>query len=204
MHVMDGTAFIKGMGLSGGLIIALGAQNTFVLRQGLQRQYVLTCVLICILCDALLIAIGVAGMGTLIAANPSLLTAAKWIGAAFLTGYGARAAYAAWRPATLATSDLHTPPSHAAIIATAFAFSLLNPHVYLDTVVLLGSMGGQEPGHGRTLFAAGAMLASAIWFVSLGLGARFAAPLFAKTSAWRVLDGSIALIMWALAVSLFW
>jgi L-lysine exporter family protein LysE/ArgO len=201
---MDTTAFIKGMGLSGGLIIALGAQNTFVLRQGLQRQYVLTCVLICIVCDALLIALGVAGMGTLIAENPSWLTAAKWTGAVFLAGYGARAAYAVWRPAALAATDLRAPPSHGAIIAAALGFSLLNPHVYLDTVVLLGSIGAQEAGHGRLLFAAGAMLASAIWFVSLGTGARYAAPLFAKTTAWQVLDGSIALVMWALAISLFW
>ncbi len=201
---MDGTAFVKGMGLSGGLIIALGAQNTFVLRLGLQRQYVLTCIPICILCDALLIAAGVAGMGALFAKHPSWLLAAKWIGMTFLAGYGLRAAYAAWRPAAQAASNLRAAPTHAAIIATAFAFSLLNPHVYLDTVVLLGSIGAQETGDDRLLFALGAMLSSAFWFVGLGMGARFAAPLFAKPMAWRVLDSCIALLMWAIAVSLFW
>lgn len=201
---MDGTAFIKGMGLSGGLIIALGAQNTFVLRQGLQRQYVLTCILICILCDSLLIAVGVAGMGRMIAGDPALLMAAKWLGALFLAGYGLRAAWAARRPQTFATSSSIALPTHGAIIATAFAFSLLNPHVYLDTVVLLGSIGGQEIGNARLLFAAGAMLASTLWFVGLGLGARYAAPLFARPGAWQILDGSIALVMWAIAASLFW
>lgn len=201
---MDSTAFIKGMGLSGGLIIALGAQNTFVLRQGLQRQYVLTCILICILCDGMLIAAGVAGMGSMIADNAALLMAAKWLGALFLVGYGLRAAWTARRPQVLATVPAVALPTHRAIIATAFAFSLLNPHVYLDTVVLLGSIGGQEIGNGRLMFAAGAMLASAVWFVTLGLGARFAAPLFARPRAWQVLDGSIALVMCAIAASLFW
>lgn len=201
---MDGTAFIKGMGLSGGLIIALGAQNTFVLRQGLQRQYVLTCIFICILCDCLLIAAGVAGMGSLVAGNPVLLTAAKWIGALFLIVYGLRAARAAMRPQALSAKEAATPPTHAAVIATAFAFSLLNPHVYLDTVLLLGSIGGQETGNRRLLFAAGAMLASVLWFLSLGLGARYTAPVFSRPRAWQVLDGSIALVMWTLAALLFW
>ena len=200
---MESAAFIKGMGLGGGLIIAIGAQNAFILRQGLQRQYVLTSVLICGLCDAMLIAFGVAGVGALIANNPSLFAFSKWGGAAFLVCYGIRSAMAAWKPSALSTAAAPiAPPRHAAVIASALAFSLLNPHAYLDTVVLLGSIGGQEIGVGRILFAAGAMLASSLWFFSLGFGARFAAPLFAKPIAWRVLDGIIALVMWAIAASL--
>jgi len=200
---MESAAFIKGMGLGGGLIIAIGAQNAFVLRQGLQRQYVLTSALICSLCDAMLIAFGVAGVGALIADNPSLFAFSKWGGAAFLFWYGIRSALAAWKPAALTTASKPVaPPRHAAVIASALAFSLLNPHAYLDTVVLLGSVGGQEIGIGRVLFAAGAMLASLLWFLGLGFGARFAAPVFAKPISWRVLDGVIAVVMWAIATSL--
>lgn len=200
---METAAFIKGMGLGGGLIIAIGAQNAFILRQGLQRQYVLTSVLICGLCDALLIALGVAGVGTLIANNSALFAFSKWGGAAFLCWCGIRSAKAAIKPTGLmATTAPLAPPRYAAVIASALAFSLLNPHAYLDTVVLLGSVGGQEIGIGRVLFAAGAMLASLLWFLSLGFGARFAAPMFAKPNAWRILDGVIAVVMWSIAASL--
>ncbi|QRX84326.1 LysE/ArgO family amino acid transporter [Glaciimonas sp. PAMC28666] len=200
---METAAFLKGLGLGGGLIIAIGAQNAFILRQGLQRQYVLTSVLICGLCDSLLIALGVAGVGTLIANNPALFAFSKWGGAAFLCWCGIRSAIAAMKPAGLLTTTAPlAPPRYAAVIASALAFSLLNPHAYLDTVVLLGSVGGQEIGIGRVLFAAGAMLASLLWFLSLGLGARFAAPMFAKPNAWRILDGVIALVMWSIAASL--
>ena len=181
---MESAAFIKGLGLGGGLIIAIGAQNAFILRQGLQRQYVLTSVLICGLCDALLIALGVAGVGALIAENPALFAFSKWGGAAFLTWCGIRSAMAAWKPGALMTTTAPLAPQrYAAVIASALAFSLLNPHALLDTVVLLGSVGGQEIGMGRVLFAAGAILASSLWFISLGFGARFAAPLFAKPVA---------------------
>lgn len=200
---MEITAFIKGMGIGGSLIMAIGAQNAFVLRQGLQRQYVLTSALVCIICDVLLIALGAAGVGALIAGDPDLYAYAKWGGAAFLIWYGLRSARAAWRPVGL-TVDAKplAPPRHAAVITSALAFSLLNPHAYLDTVVLLGSIGGQEIGIGRVLFAAGAMLASFLWFMCLGFGARYAAPLFSKPNAWRVLDGVIALVMFAIAASL--
>lgn len=199
---MDNAAFIKGLGLGAGLIVAIGAQNAFLLRQGLQRQYVLTCVMICSACDMLLIAAGVAGMGALIAGSPTLLTLARWGGALFLVAYGLRSALSAWKPGTLAADTAKAPQSHAAVIATALAFSLLNPHVYLDTVVLLGSIGGQEAGTARLLFAAGAMSASLLWFVSLGFGARYIAPVFARPLAWRVLDSLMAVVMLALAASL--
>lgn len=194
-------AFLKGLGIGASLIIAIGAQNAFVLRQGLLRQYVFTCALICTLCDMVLIYCGVAGMGLLISSNPQLLTVAKWGGAAFLFAYGARSAWAAFKSGGMAVNG-QALPSHAAIVVSAFSFSLLNPHVYLDTVVLLGAVGGQQVGAARTAFTVGAMTASTLWFFSLGYGARLLAPLFARPLAWRVLDGLIALVMWAIAASL--
>ena len=193
--------FIKGMGIGASLIIAIGAQNAFVLKQGLLRQHVLTCVLICTLCDIVLISAGIAGMGTLISSSPNLLWVAKLGGAAFLLFYGLRSARAAFTTQTMQVVDQNVT-SHAAIIAMAFSFSLLNPHVYLDTVVLLGAIGGQQVGNARFAFALGAISASIIWFFSLGFGARLLQPLFAKPIAWRILDGLIAAVMWLLAASL--
>ena len=138
--------------------IAIGAQNAFVLRQGLQQQYVLTSALICTLCDMVLIVTGVAGMGALITASPAMLTAAKWGGALFLGWYGARSAWGALSTGALAVDRNASLPSHTAVAVSARSFSLLNPHVYLDTVVLLGAVGGQEVGVGRSAFTVGAML----------------------------------------------
>ncbi|MES2741199.1 MAG: LysE family transporter [Pseudomonadota bacterium] len=199
---MDGVVFLKGLGLGGGLIVAIGSQNAFLLKQGLRRQCVLMCACICILCDVALIALGVAGMGSLIAGWPGLLLLMKLGGALFLFWYGLRAARAAWRPAALTLTADSVPVSRMAIAGMALAFSLLNPHVYLDTVVLLGAIGGQQPPGTRAQFAAGAMLASVLWFLSLGYGARLLAPVFARPMAWRVLDGFIALVMWSIALSL--
>jgi L-lysine exporter family protein LysE/ArgO len=183
------------------LIVAIGAQNAFVLRQGLMRRFVFTCAFICTACDAVLIAAGVSGMGQLIAAHPTLLGIAKWGGALFLFVYGLRSAWAATKQSGLVVAA-DVAPSHAAVIASAFGFSLLNPHVYLDTVILLGAVGGQQAADGRLAFALGAMSASAVWFFGLGYGARLLAPLFARPVAWRVLDGLIAVVMWAIAYSL--
>lgn len=194
-------AFLKGLGIGASLIVAIGAQNAFVLRQGLLRQYVLTCALICTLCDMVLIYCGVAGMGLLISSSPELLAVAKWGGAVFLLAYGMRSAWAAFGSGGLAVAG-ETSPSHAAIVVSALSFSLLNPHVYLDTVVLLGAVGGQQAGAARTAFTGGAMTASTLWFFSLGYGARLLAPLFARPMAWCVLDGLIALVMWVIAASL--
>jgi len=130
-----------------------------------------------------------------------LLVAAKWGGAIFLCVYGARWAWAAFNSGGLAVSESATR-SHAAIVLSAFSFSLLNPHVYLDTVVLLGAVGGQQQGIARTAFTLGAMTASTLWFFGLGYGARLLAPVFARPVAWRVLDGVIALVMWVIALSL--
>ena len=200
---MEVTAFLKGMGLGGGLIVAIGSQNAYLLRQALKREYVLTCIAICIICDVMLIGAGVAGMGKLIVEAPSLLFWIKVAGAGFLFWYGVRAARSALHPVGMATGSEKTATSRHAVIAAMLAFSLLNPHVYLDTVVLLGSIGGQQPGDGRLYFAMGAMLASVIWFCSLGFGARFLIPVFSRPRAWQILDGVIAVVMWVLAVTLF-
>jgi L-lysine exporter family protein LysE/ArgO len=200
---MEAAALLKGLGLGGSLIVAIGSQNAYLLRQALKREFVLSCVAICVACDALLIAAGVAGMGKLITDAPALLLWLKIAGAAFLFVYGVRAARAACRPATLDTSASPVSSDRGTVIAAMLAFSLLNPHVYLDTVILLGSIGGQQPGNGRPYFAIGAMLASALWFSGLGFGARYLAPLFARPRAWQILDGVIAIVMWAIAASLF-
>lgn len=200
---MEVTAFLKGMGLGGGLIVAIGSQNAYLLRQALKGQYVLTCIAICIACDAVLIAAGVAGMGQLIIERPGLLIWIKICGAGFLLWYGVRAARSALNPVAMNATDDKAGASRAAVISAMLAFSLLNPHVYLDTVVLLGSIGGQQGGDGPVYFALGAMLASVIWFCSLGFGARFLIPVFSRPRAWQILDGVIAIVMWVLAASLF-
>jgi len=200
---MEVTAFLKGMGLGGSLIVAIGSQNAYLLKQALKREFVLTCIAICIICDVVLIGMGVAGMGKLIVEAPALLFWIKIAGAGFLFWYGLRAARSALNPGVLNAGDNNPAGDRGAVIAAMLAFSLLNPHVYLDTVVLLGSIGGQQPGNGRLYFALGAMLASFVWFSSLGLGARYLTPIFAKPRAWQILDGVIAVVMWALAISLF-
>ncbi|MDP3544694.1 MAG: LysE/ArgO family amino acid transporter, partial [Phreatobacter sp.] len=178
-----------------------GAQNAFVLRQGLMRRHVLLVTTICAVSDALLILAGVAGFGTLVARSPLLLTIATLGGAAFLFAYGLMAARRALNP-----SRLTAAPSEEAglvrVISATLAFTFLNPHVYLDTVVLVGSLSARFEGSARIAFAAGAMAASAIWFYGLGFGARLLAPIFARPAAWRVLDALIACVMVAIALSL--
>ncbi len=191
----------EGFALGLSLIIAIGAQNAFVLRQGLVRQHVLAIVTVCALADALLIALGVAGLGTLVRSSPTLLTAVTIGGALFLLWYGALALKRALRPANLTASD-RAAPSLRAALAMTLAFTFLNPHVYLDTVVLFGGLSARYGEAERVAFAAGGMIASVVWFFGLGYGARFLAPIFAKPMAWRILDASIAFVMAALAVSL--
>jgi L-lysine exporter family protein LysE/ArgO len=197
-------AALSGLGLGLSLIIAIGAQNAFVLRQGLRREHVLLVVAICALSDLTLIALGVGGAGLLFTAVPVLVEVVRWVGAAFLLLYGIFAARRAWRPARLTASDeggTLTRPSTFAVAATCLALTWLNPHVYLDTVVLLGSVASTH-GEWRWAFGAGAGLGSILWFSALGFGARLLAPLFARPLAWRVLDALIAVVMLALAVML--
>jgi len=195
-------AYFQGFGLGAGLIIAIGAQNAHVLRTGLLRQHVGLTVAVCIVIDVLLISLGVAGMGAVIEHSPVLLSAARWGGALFLAVYGLRA----WRQA-LSNGSLRIEAdglrrSALQALTTVLAMSLLNPHLYLDTVVLLGSVGGQQPPGERGWFAAGAATASTLWFCALGFGARLLTPLFARPVAWRVLDGVVGAVMAALAATL--
>jgi L-lysine exporter family protein LysE/ArgO len=192
-------AYLQGLGLGAGLIIAIGAQNAHVLRMGLRRQHIAITVGVCILCDVVLIAAGVAGMGAMIGRNPALLALVRWGGAGFLAWYGVRAWRAAWKGGALAVDGGLAALDPRQALGMALALSLLNPHVYLDTVVLLGSIGGQQAGPGKLWFAAGAMSASVAWFLSLGFGARVLSPLFSRPQAWRALDGMIGAVMLVLA-----
>jgi L-lysine exporter family protein LysE/ArgO len=194
-------AFAKGFAMSAALIIAIGAQNAFVLRQGIKREHVLAVVLVCAVSDALLITLGIAGLGALVQRSPVMLEVARWGGALFLIGYGLLAARRAFAAHTLTVRD-EPPLSLRAAIATCLAFTYLNPHCWLDTVVLLGAVASQQPADERAWFGTGAASASFAWFFALGYGARLLAPLFARPVAWRVLDALIALVMWTLAAAL--
>ena len=182
------------------LIAAIGAQNAFVLRQGVRREHVLPVVALCAVSDIVLISAGIAGVGALISAHPSALNIAKFGGALFLLGYGLLAARRVWRPSSLIPSE-RTPARLAEVLVTCAALTFLNPHVYLDTVVLLGALANEHKDE-KWLFGVGAVTASAVWFVSLGLGAQRLAGLFANPLTWRILDGLIAVMMITLGVSL--
>jgi L-lysine exporter family protein LysE/ArgO len=195
------SAGLSGFLLGAGLIVAIGAQNAFVLRQGLKREHVLAVALACALSDALLIAAGVGGLGAAVASAPNFLRAVALGGALFLFAYGALAFRRAWRPAAL-RPDGQDASSLKAALAACLAFTFLNPHVYLDTVVLVGSLSAVHEGGARLAFGFGAASASVAWFFSLGYGARRLAPLFERPTAWRVLDVGIGVVMWGLAASL--
>lgn len=191
-------------GLASGLslIVAIGAQNAFVLRQGLQRSHVALVIAVCAVSDLVLILLGVAGVGVVIEQAPAVLEAVRWAGAAFLAAYGAFAAWRAIRGQALGQLGTGQAVSWVAVLGTGLAFTWLNPHVYLDTVLLLGSLASTHGPDGRWWFAAGAGLASIAWFTALGVGARFLAPVFRRRSAWRVLDAVIAAVMVTMAISL--
>ena len=193
---------LQGFGLGAGPIIAIGAQNAFVLRQGLMRRHVFIAAGVCAACDVALILLGVGGLGTLISEVRVLAEVARWGGAAFLFFYGALSFRSSSSPGRLeATGDAPSGDLWAAAL-TALALSLLNPHVYLDTVVLVGSVGGQHPAEERTAFALGASAASVAWFFGLAYGAAWLAPLFRRPVAWRLLDTLVGCVMWAIAASL--
>ena len=194
--------FVQGLTLSLGLIVAIGAQNAFVLRQGLRREHVGSVVLFCAIADAVLITAGVLGMAQALGERPNLARALALAGAAFLAVYGWRALRRARLPSELRASEGGTGLSLTAAVSQAAAFTLLNPHVYLDTVLLVGSIGAQQPTGLRVCFVAGACTASLLWFGLLGFGARWLAPWFAKPKAWQLLDGLIGLTMFALSALL--
>ncbi|OXC72957.1 LysE/ArgO family amino acid transporter [Caballeronia sordidicola] len=199
---MTTAVFLSGAGLGASLIIAIGAQNAFVLRQGLKRRHVGWVVFICALIDVLLIGLGIGGMGALIARAPVLLGVIRWAGAVFLFLYGLRAFHAAWKGPGHLSAESGESQTALSAVTTVLALSLLNPHVYLDTVVLLGGIGARYGWPGNAWFAAGAMCSSIIWFTALGFGARLLQPLFEKDVSWRVLDVIVGIVMWWIAVAL--
>ena len=189
---------LAGFATSLTLIVAIGAQNAFVLRQGLRREHVLPVVLTCALSDALLISSGIAGLGALLTRSQSALDIAKYAGAAFLYLYAVFAARRAFNPGSISPAD-HAPAALRSVVLTCLGFTYLNPHVYLDTVVLLGSLANQRGTDGRWLYGLGAVTASFTWFFSLGFFSRKLSPIFARPRAWQVLDSAIAVLMAALA-----
>jgi L-lysine exporter family protein LysE/ArgO len=199
---MFGSAFTTGFALSATLIIAIGAQNAFVLRQGIRKEHVAPIVAFCAIADLLLIGVGVAGLAGLLGDSPNLVALLTIAGSAFLVWYGIRALRRALLPQTLRAASGNEPMSLANAMAQAAGFTLLNPHVYLDTVLLMGSIGTRQPPDMRIWFVGGAACASGVWFTTLGFGARLLAPIFAKPRAWQVLDTLVGLTMLFLAVVL--
>ena len=193
-------AFLPGFFTGLSLIIAIGAQNAFVIRQGLTRRHVFAVVAICTIIDASLIALGIGGLGAAISGLPWLLEVIRWFGVAYLTWFGIKSAISATKSQTLDPSGVESK-SVGKVIATVVTLSLLNPHVYLDTVIFVGGVGNTF-GENRWSFAFGAMLASLIWFTSIGYGAKAASRFMSKPIFWKVLDAVIAVIMFSLAVTL--
>lgn len=193
------TTTIAGMLTGLALIIAIGAQNAFVMRQGLRREHLLPVVLICIAADAGLILLGTAGVGVVVSAHPGLVEVVTWLGAAYLVGYGLLALRRATRPEGLSVAA--APTSRGSVVLTTLALTFLNPHVYLDTVLMLGSIANGF-GEQRWAFAGGAVVGSIVWFTGLGLGAHTLAAPLGRPRTWRVLDGVIGATMIGLAVRL--
>jgi L-lysine exporter family protein LysE/ArgO len=194
------TPALAGLGFGLSLIVAIGAQNAFVLRQGLRREHVGGVVAICVASDAVLIAVGVAGLGSLVVSRPALLESVRVGGALFLLAYAALTLRRAFRPAALEAGG-DGGANRAAVLMTCLALTWLNPHVFLDTVLLLGSIAGTQQD-GRWWFAVGAIVGSTLWFSALGYGARLLRPVFSHVTAWRVLDVLIATTMTVIAISL--
>lgn len=217
---------LAGLGLGFSLIVAIGAQNLFVLRQGLRREHVFAVAAICAISDAALIVLGVSGIGFVLQAVPWLVDVVRWAGAVFLVTYGVLAARRAWRPSgeALRTAEAAGPDAGAEkpdasaatatvgattiartrllpVLLTCLALTWLNPHVYLDTVFLLGTVANTH-GEDRWLFAAGAVTASFVWFFGLAFGARLLGRWLSTPRAWRILDAVIAVVMIGLGVSL--
>lgn len=191
---------LSGFATTMALIAAIGAQNAFVLRQGIRGEHVLPVVAVCTVSDLLLITAGIAGFGALVAAHPDIVTLTTLGGAAFLIGYGLLAVRRAAKPGTLTPADA-APARLTAVLATCLALTFLNPHVYLDTVILLGAL-ANEHRESKWLFGIGAVTASAVWFAALGFGAKRLGHLFASPRAWRILDAAIAVTMIGLGISL--
>ena len=202
MRAVSASAFVTGFALAASVLVAIGPQNAFVLRQGLRREHVLAVVSACSLFDLVLMAAGIAGLGAMVRSRPAL---GAWLGAggvAFLLAYGALALRRAMRPQRLRAADDGRALRPREALLQSAAFTFLNPHVYLDTVLLIGSVGAQQPAGSAPSYLAGSASAAALWFFGLGFGARLLAPAFAHALAWRALDALIALTMFALAFAL--
>ncbi len=195
------TAFLNGLTVGFSLILAIGSQNAYVLRQGLRNEHVLAICLVCALSDAILISFGVAGFQTIVLQEPWLIPTAKYLGTGFLILYGTRCFMSAWRGETALQLASYTPRAMVAAVGTSMALTWLNPHVYLDTLFLIGSISTNFPGM-EVEFAAGSITASFSLFFLLGYGSRFLRPLLVSAKAWRVLDFLIGTTMWALALTL--
>lgn len=195
-------SFMRGLSVCGGLIIGIGAQNAFVLKQGASRNYVFVTAMICILIDALLITLGVNGFGLALSANTILMPIVKWGGILFLCFYACLALKAMMDNEGLVLNDNDRSRNLTIVVLGLLSVSLLNPHVYLDTMVLIGSIGAQHQGQERLFFTLGAVMASCVWFFALAYGSQKCARFFAKPIVWKILNGLIALMMFAIAASL--
>jgi L-lysine exporter family protein LysE/ArgO len=202
--VPSSSAYVTGLVLGASLIIAIGAQNAFVLRQGLLRVHVALVVIVCILVDVVLTTLGVDGLSASLGRNPLATAGLAVAGACFLGWYGFGAARRACSRQSLSAAPAGGTRSAGGVLLQTLAVSLLNPHVYLDTVLLIGSVGVQQPASLRPAFLAGVWTASFGWFASLGFGSRLLAPIFARPIAWRLLDALVAVVMWGIALTLLW
>lgn len=198
-----GNSYWQGVSMGAGLIIAIGAQNAFVLTQSIRRNHALAVAATCALIDIVLIFTGVWGIGALVARNAVLKAIAALGGAAFLFWFGARSLAAVFQCQALAANSQNaTATSFGPTFVATLAVSLLNPHVYLDTVVMLGAISGNYPGNGRHFFGAGAATASVLWFFSLYIAGKRLAPVFKNPKAWQYLNGFVCLLVWWIAVTL--
>ncbi|RMM60815.1 Arginine exporter protein ArgO [Pseudomonas syringae pv. atrofaciens] len=193
-------SYLNGLLIAAGLIMAIGTQNAFVLAQGLRREHHVAVAMLCIVCDAILVAAGVFGLANVLAQNPALLAVARWGGVIFLSWYGLQALRRACSRQSLEHSAAVGRKSLRTVLLSALAVTLLNPHVYLDTVLLIGSLGAQQGVPGA--YVAGAASASLLWFSSLALGAAWLAPWLARPATWRMLDLMIAVMMFSVAFQL--
>jgi L-lysine exporter family protein LysE/ArgO len=193
-------SYLNGLLVAFGLIMAIGTQNAYVLAQSLRREHHLSVALLCIVCDAILVTAGVFGLANVLAHNPTLLAVARWGGVVFLLWYGSKALRRAVSPQSLQQGDANGQRSRRAVLLTALAVTLLNPHVYLDTVLLIGSLGAQQTEPGA--YVAGAASASLLWFSTLAIGAAWLAPWLARPATWRLLDLMVAAMMFSVAVQL--
>jgi L-lysine exporter family protein LysE/ArgO len=196
------SVYFEGLGIGAGLIIAIGAQNAFVLKQGIRKNHEFITALTCACIDLILISLGVLGLGKVLEGKPVLLIAAGICGALFLSWFGLKSVLKVFRNESQAEAESGADTGLRATILALLGFSLLNPHVYLDTVILLGSIGARHASSERPSFILGAASASFLWFFGLAYGARILTPLFKKSITWKVLDAAIALVMWFITAQL--